>query len=327
MDGNESANLLDNGGSKTVEPSTDFDNSDDFSYWEPEDDENDSDNPAADADETGGETDEANAGQETDEDNVDGEGDDPDADNAGDDDAALDEKLVTLKGGEQVPIKELKLGYMRLTDYRAKTQETANRGRTLNDMSERVSNTAAALANFLVSQLPPEPTHDLAMSHPDQYTRQKAIYDLAAQRVGQILEMANAPKQVLGTLTQDQHQSQLQEEGAKLAEFYPQLADVQKRQQFFNDAFSTARDLGFSDEEMEQVTDHRMFRLAHYARIGLKAEAARKKAMDKVNNAPPPSVRGRAQGGNAQQAKNQKAAIARLDQTGSIKDALKIDWE
>lgn len=327
MDRNESANLPVDGGSKTVEPSTDLDNSDDYSFWEPEDDES-ADNPEAVAEETAGETGEADDGQETGEEAV--AGDEETGETGGvdaDDETKLDETLVTLKGGDQVPVKELKLGYMRLNDYRAKTQDNANKGRALHEMSERVSNAANAIAKFLDAQMPPEPSAELAMQNPAEYTRQRVMFETAAQRVAQILEMANEPKQVAGQLTKEQHASLLQEESAKLAEVFPHTADPAKRETFFQNAFETARGLGFSDEELQGATDHRLFALAHYARIGQQAEAARKKAMDKVNNAPPPVARGRSQNQNAAQARKQQDAVARLEKTGSLQDALKIDWE
>lgn len=334
MDGNESANLPINGGSKTVEPSTNLDTSDDYSgVWEPDgDDEEDfgdvSDNPADVGEETDSETGEADDGQETGGENAETDGE---QDGAGDeeqsDETKLDETVVTLKGGEQVPIKELKLGYLRQRDYSVKTQELGNKGRELQGMSDRVGNTAKAIAEFLISQMPQEPSPALAMQNPDEYTRQKVMFETAAQRVNQILEMANVPKQVAGNLSKEQHDVLLKEESAKLAEVFPQTADPAKREAFFNEAFSTARELGYSDEEMRGVTDHRLFALAHYARLGMQAEGARKKAMDKVNNAPPPVAKGRAQNQASVQGQKQKAAMARLKKSGSIDDAVGIDWE
>ncbi len=330
---NESANLPVDGGSKTVEPSTDLDTSDDYSgVWESgDDDEEDfsdvADTPADAGDETDSETGAADDGQETDENAEPGDEAGETGDEQQPDEAKLDETVVTLKGGEQVPIKELKLGYLRERDYRAKTMDLGNKSRELHGMSERVNNTAKAIADFLLAQMPQEPDPSLAMQNPDQYTRQRVMFETAAQRVNQILEMANVPKAVAGQLTKEQHDVLLKEESAKLAEVFPHTADPEKRETFFKEAFETARELGYSDEEMEGVTDHRLFALAHYAQIGLKAVAARQKAMTKVNNAPPPVAKGRAQNASAQQAHKQKTAMARLQKSGSIDDAVKIDWD
>lgn len=327
MTTNESANLPDLGGSKTVEPS-DIDNPSTLNFWEPEEEQA---NPGQAADGIANETDAADDqndddGQESDgsaDENTEGD-EDGDGEPAADD--KLDETLVTLKGGEQVPVKELKLGYMRERDYRLKTQENANKGRVLGEMSNRVVGTATAIANFLISQLPPEPSTSLAMQNPVEYTRQKAIFDAAATRVNQILEMANGPKQVAGALTKEQRDSLLATENAKLAEAFPQTVTEEGRETFFEDAFETARQLGWTDEEMQDVTDHRYFKLAHYARLGMQAERAKKKAMEKVNNAPPAVPQGKARGRNAQQARKNQDAMARLTKTGSLKDAMNIDF-
>ncbi|KNY35558.1 hypothetical protein [Agrobacterium sp. SUL3] len=323
---NDSANLPADGGSKTVEPS-DIDNPSALNFWEPEEEQaNPEQSGDGIADETGAaeyeidsqETD-ATAGDENEED------DDIGNENAGAD-AELDETLVTLKGGEQVPVKELKLGYMRERDYRLKTQETANRGRELESLSTRVVNTANAFAQFLASQLPPEPSHDLAIQNPNEYTRQKAIFDNAMGRVNQILQMGAEPQAVVQRLTGEQRNEMLKQESENLVEAFPQTAKPEEREKFFEEAFDTARQLGFSDEEMAEVTDHRYFKLAHYARLGMQAEAAKKKAFAKVNNAPPAAPARKAQGQNAQQSRKNKDAMEKLTRTGSLKDAMNIDF-
>lgn len=327
MTTNESANLPDLGGSKTVEPS-DIDNPATLNFWEPEEEKA---NPAQSAE---GIADETDAAADQDDDDSQESGSSADEDTEGDEDGdgepaaddQLDETLVTLKGGEKVPVKELKLGYLRERDYRLKTQETANKGRALGEMSNRVVDTATAIANFLISQMPVEPSHMLAMQNPAEYTRQKAVFDVAATRVNQILEMANGPKQVVGALTKEQRDSVLATESAKLAEAFPQTTTPDGREAFFEDAFETARHLGWTDEEMQDVTDHRYFKLAHYARLGMQAERAKKKAMEKVNNAPPAVPQGKARGQNAQQARKNQDAMARLTKTGSLKDAMNIDF-
>ncbi|MEY9328252.1 portal protein [Sinorhizobium fredii] len=70
--------------------------------------------------------------------------------------------VITLKGGEQVPLEELKLGYLRERDYRHKTQELGNKGRNLEAMTTRVASTANAIADFLIQQMPQEPPRALA---------------------------------------------------------------------------------------------------------------------------------------------------------------------
>jgi hypothetical protein len=266
-------------------------------------------------------------GQEADETAT--EGDEP-AESDEQDDAANEAKdtIVTLKGGDQVPLEELKLGYMRDRDYRHKTQENANKGRALEEMTTRVTRTVDAVANYLAGMLPDEPQPALAIQRPDEYVRQKAIYDSALAQVNEIIRLANEPKEVGNKLSKDQEDEQIAFQDAKLAEAFPQTRkSPEERKKFFEQAFQTAREIGFSDEELKGQIDHRMFKLAHYARLGLEAEQAKSKAMAKVQSAPLAQVKAKQRASvNADVQKN-RDAMKRLSKSGSLKDALLIDFD
>ena len=319
------------GSDSAMDPSTDIDNPENLNFWEPDVNEDEQANPADQgADGIASETDEqAPEAEQEAEATAEEPGDETEAEVEGAQPKKSDNEdvIVTLKGGEQVPIKELKLGYMRERDYRVKPSEVANKSRSLEELSSRVTNTATAIAEFLISQMPAEPNPQLAVQNPGEYVRQKAMFDAAAMRVNQILAKANEPKAVTQQLTKDQRDEQLRTESAKLAEHFPQTATREGREAFFEQAFNTARDLGFSDEEFKQVTDHRYFRLAHYARLGMIAEQAKKKAMAKVvaSRAPQPP-QPKAQGQNGQQSRKNQDAMQRLSKTGSMKEALNIDF-
>lgn len=322
----ESANLP-SGGSKTVEPSTDLNNPENLNFVDSDDEEQN--NPPSDAPGIESETDEASEdGQESDdteqqtEDDPDAEGDEPDAEEP------ADAVVVTLKGGEQVPLEELKLGYMRDRDYRSKTQETANKSKSLDEMTTRVVRTVDAIAAHLAGMLPEEPQPTLAIQNPNEYTRQKAIYDSALSQVNAIIRLANEPKEVAGKLTKEQEDSLVALNDEKLAEAFPQTRkSAEERRKFFDQTFQTARDLGFTDEELKGQIDHRYFKLAYYARLGLQAEQAKGKALAKVAQAPPAVVVGKAKGAAAQQARANQDAMKKLSKTGSIKDAMSIDFD
>lgn len=329
---NESANPS-SGGSKTVEPSTDIDNPENLNFWEPSDEEETSQqaNPQDGQEGIESETDETaeEAGQEseeaqdaeTDEESEANEGGEPEK-------KAKDDIVVTLKGGEKVPLEELKLGYMRERDYRLKTQENANKGRSLEEMTARVTRTVDAVANYLAEMLPAEPQPALAMQNPGEYTRQKAIYDAALGQLNKIISMANEPKQVASKLTAEQEQEMLSREDEALAAAFPQTRKSrQDREKFFSETFDTARELGFTDEELKGHIDHRMFKLAYWARRGLDAEKAKTKALTKVANAPPAVPTGKSNGPAVQQARKNQDAMKKLSKTGSIKDAMMIDFD
>ena len=238
-----------------------------------------------------------------------------------------DSQIVTLKGGEQVPLSELKLGYMRDRDYRHKTQDLGNRSRNLDAMTTRVTNTVKGIASYLAERLPPEPPRSLAYQNPAEYTRQKALYDDGLANINQIIELANDSTAVAGELQSSVTEETLQAESEKLAQVFPQTTKDEGRKAFFDQAFSAARELGFSDAELKGVSDHRLFGLAYYAQIGMKAEQARAKALTKVTAAPPATPSPRPNGAANQQVRKSKEAMQRLSKSGSIKDAMAIDFD
>ncbi|PWE57139.1 hypothetical protein DEM27_05725 [Metarhizobium album] len=330
---NDSANLPEDGGSKTVDAfSLNDPRALDFAEFGEDDDANT--NPSQDngddaAELPDGEDDDLPSDLPDDAETGDDDGQSSDDDDEQSiDDAKLDDTVITLKGGEQVPVKELKLGYMRERDYRSKTQEVANSRRNLEAMSQRVEQTAAALSKFLVDQLPPEPDRALAVKDPTKFASQKAVYDAAMEQVNELLTLAGEPKEVANALTEEQQREKLLAEKKALHEAFPDLLKSKdQHEKFFDDAFDTARQIGFSDQELARVTDHRYFKLAHYARLGMQAEAAKKKAMDKVANAPAPVAPAKASNKTQQKTRQNQDAMKRLARTGSIKDAMAIDFE
>jgi len=314
---NDSANLP-FGGSKTVDPATGLDDAD-LDFWEPEDEANPEQGGVS---EYGAET--ADDRGYDDPAHPDDEPADPDEDAAANEDADF---LVVLKGGEEVPFSELKLGYMRDRDYRHKTQDIANRGRALEGMASRVAQSANAFANLLASQIPPEPPEHMAALDPDGYRRQWALHQAGLQRIDEILSIAEGPATVVEAFSEAASDEQLEEENLKLIEAFPETADTEGRLAFFSGAFDVAEALGFSQAEVREVTDHRLFKLAHYARLGLAAEQAKKRAMSKLQRAPAPVARPRPAGKAAQTPGRSREAMQRLAKSGSIRDAMGVDFD
>jgi regulator of replication initiation timing len=142
--------------------------------------------------------------------------------------------------------------------------------------------------------------------------------------VASVIEQAQAPKEAVNKLTEEQRAELLQSENAKLAEAFPQTAKPETRKKFFDDVSRVAGELGYSQKDLEGVTDHRLFKLAYYAKLGMDAEKAKAKATQKVANVPPMAQQKRQ--APAQVRKNQDA-MRRLAKTGSIHDAMAIDFE
>lgn len=249
--------------------------------------------PATDDDETG---DALENGEET------GNEDDGDGNEEGDGDEADPdaETIVTLADGTEVSLKELKGGYLRESDYRKKTQDLANHRKEaetkLSKLTEQetafslqhtqLQTTLDGLVDYLANRLPEEPSTTLAMTNPAEYTRQKAIYESAVGELQTIL----AAKQQVGEqgqqFTYQQYQKRLAAENELLEAALPHIKNAEKRDAFNKDVLDTAQQLGFTEEELNTVVDHRMLKLAYYARIGLKAIEQQKAGKKRLEGAP-----------------------------------------
>ncbi|ODR92445.1 hypothetical protein [Sinorhizobium alkalisoli] len=316
---NDSANLP-SGGSKTVGGSTEPASYDDLDFREPQEA-----NPQ-------GEEEEKRGGEGTDHyadepDEIDPEGDEPIPPDEEEMANEAEDMIVTLKGGEQIPLEELKLGYMRDRDYHQKTQDLAKRGRALESMSSRLAATANAVAELVAGQIPDEPPEELRLSDPAAYQRQRALHQAGLEQLARVMALADEPAGVVAELQSAAAEERLAAENAKLLDAFPQTGHDEGRQAFFADAFETARELGFSEQEMREVIDHRLFKLAHYARLGLNAERARAKALQKVTEAPAPAPRLKAKSQAQRQNRESREAMRRLARSGSIRDAMAVDFE
>lgn len=267
---------------------------------------------------------EASADEEGEDEGETDEGDDADDEPAPE---PTDDVHVTVNG-EKLALSELKAGYQRQADYSRKTQEVAEKRKGLETLSARVSQTVEAVADFLIKQIPMAPDPQLAMTDPSRFVQMKAMHEAATAQVSALLEQAGQVKQVADTLTNEQKRELLQQENAKLAERFPVTATKEGREKFFQTAADAVKTLGYTDAEISEVADHRMFALAHYAAMGMRAEKAQAKAKAKVQNAPPvASPKAQKQGVNASKARRNQEAMKRLSRTGSIEDALAIDFD
>ena len=308
--------------SADVDPSTHIDNPSNWEFTDSSDDEQTEgdeeqriEGEADEADEQSEET----AKSEQDEDGE-AEPEDSDEEQPEGDDEADEPATFTLSDGREVSEQELIAGNMREADYRRKTQAVAETRRTLDAQSQRLQAQVDALAEYVSQRLPPEPDLNLAYTDPAAFNAQKAIYDQSLSHVQQLLSMVDEPKKVAEELTSEAHMEMVQEENSRLAMAYPQTTTENGRKEFFKAAFEGGRHFGFPEEEMKSVTDHRMIAMARYAAIGMAAEKAKATAKRKVAavSKPAPS--------KSRKAPGNRDAMKKLGQTGSIHDAVNVDW-
>ena len=249
------------------------------------------------------------------------------AEKAADEPAAevKDDAKIRLPDGSETTVAELRSGYLRQADYTRKAQEVANTRNSLAAQADRMTRTVQAFAAIVEQSVPPMPSIDLAQTDPGRYVREKAIHEAAMLQVQSLLDMTREPAAVKTEIDQAEQQRAIARENEALARAFPETTKEDSRMAFFKAATDAAVELGFTPDDMRGVIDHRIFGLAYWAKKGMDAHKARQVAATKVVNVPPVSAPKRP--AVAADAQNNAKAMRRLSQTGSMKDALLIDFD
>ena len=285
------------------------DNADEYDYFDPDEDTEEVEDPEATDD-------------EPDEDEAD-EAEDQEAEGQGDEEP--EDVTVKLDDGSTVSLDELKKGYFRQNDYTRKTQEVANARKTVEADVQRMQRITEVFVDHISGLVPEAPDASLAYSDPNRYTAMKAQHEAAMGQVQKLIELGETPKEISSGMSDASTKQQLQEANQRLIEMFPEAAGGESRKQFFGNVQAVANEIGFSDEDLGSVSDPRIFALAHWAKKGMDAEKATTKAKAKVAKAPPATPRKPGQG--ARKANGNAEAMRKLSRSGSLKDALSIDFD
>ncbi|MEG9884915.1 MAG: hypothetical protein V6Z86_10010 [Hyphomicrobiales bacterium] len=247
-----------------------------------------------------------------------------------------DETLVRLGDGEEVALGELKNGYFRNKDYTQKTEALDREHQAVeaarDDYRHGVKHLQGvwqALNGVLAGLIPPEPDFTQAANDPTGYNYQLALRNNAITELNRLSTMRDEVGDVASGLSENDIARHKAQEDAKLAAAMPGLAEPARRAAFDAVNTKTAREFGFSEDEIGSTFDHRILRLVHYAGLGKQAEANRKRA-----GKPRPEKPGSGESLNpatarpatARAAKNAQA-MKRLAQTGSFEAAMAVDFE
>jgi len=244
------------------------------------------------------------------------------------------DQLVTVKidgKEEQIPLKEAIAGYQRTADYTRKTMALSERGKQLDQeyhqvMAERQQ--YAQLLPVLQQQL-----QEMAQQEPDwqrlyaedplEYVRQK---DLARERQDQLQAVTAEQQRVVAQMQQYQAQQlqQVVKQGReKLADAIPAWKDAQRFEQDRVNLRRYAQDkLGYSEEEISQVYDHRA--VIALRKAMLYDQLVAKKPAPVPQNGPRPLRAGAPQTVPTRRTSEITKGKQRLAQTGRISDAAKL---
>lgn len=253
----------------------------------------------------------------------------PEADEATEDDAPADEVKITLSDGSEIPLSEVEKGFLRQDDYTRKTTEVAQERErvtayenTLKERANLIETAQQRLVALVEGLIPPEPAAQLAQHDPARYVQEMAMRQQAIAELQGWMDAKDDTGKAVSSLTEAQTEHLRSSENDMLIKARPALKDPAALAKFDSEVASAAKQFGFPDDMIAATHDHRVRQMAYYAAIGLRAEANRKAAQRRVE-APKP---GKPAPANAQPTDKSKQAMRRLSQTGSIKDALKINF-
>lgn len=224
-----------------------------------------------------------------------GEDIDPDDDLDPDDDENgenVDDQLFELSDGSEVPVSELETAYTARAELEVAQQTLETERATLDETAASIKQRHIALEaqvnalnDFLTSVIPPEPDRRLIDVDAAEYLRQEKHREAVLAELQGVLTIKNNIAGHGQQMSQDDMARHVTAENAKLTAAMPTLRDAKRLAAFETENAKTATDLGFSEDEIANVSDHRIKMLVHYAGIGKKSLHNRKNAQKRVAKA------------------------------------------
>lgn len=242
-----------------------------------------------------------------------------------------DNAKVRLDDGTVVLVRDLKKGSLLNADYTRKTQEVAEQRRSVESQSSQLKQLETQLgeqrefvANLIQSVLPQEPDPLLAQTDPYAYTTQKATYDTWQRYLERLNGDKAAAQQRAEQEAAKAKSDKANAEWAKLLEKMPALKDETRLKSFVTDIREHGSKYGFTIEELGAAlsSDARQAEVLRDAIAWRKLQASKPKVQSKVEGRPPVQKGGKRLSPDGQKARSQSVAMTRLQQSGSVNDAV-----
>lgn len=236
---------------------------------------------------------------------------------------------VKVDGQEiEVTLDELQAGYSRTSDYTKKTQALAQERKAAQAELEAIRTERQQYAQLLGAlqqqiQQVEEPNIDaLYESDPIEWVRQKELQRERADKRMAIQAEQQRLMQIQQAEQQQQMRAFLETQKDILLEKIPQLRDPKVAQAEKQRWMEAGRSVGFSDQELNNVTDHRVL-LALKAIADFNGIQTKRQQIKPASNAPKASKPGVAKSAN-QRSSEVKQSHQRLKSSGNVKDAASL---
>ncbi len=186
---------------------------------------------------------------------------------------AADTANVRLKDGSVISVQDLKRGYLSQSSFTRGTQENAKERETLASQKSEVEQYARSLQEQrdlilqVAQQFIPQPPDRSLLDRnspnfdPITYAALKAEYDDRIGVINHLHGTSKAEQEKAGKEQERQTSEAKKRELDLLLKAMPDLAkpDVQKK--FWSEALETMAEYGFSQEEMAEQYDHRVYKV------------------------------------------------------------------
>ena len=251
----------------------------------------------------------------------------------GEEEAPRDEKFVVKVDGKEieVPKEELIRGYQREADYTRKTQKLAEERKLVESEFQQVrgereqySQILGQLQQKLQEFEPPEPDWNrLEVEDPTEYARQWTSHQRRNQQKYAVQAEQERLKQVQQVELQKHLQQTMVAEVARLKEKIPEWSSPEKAKAEGKALLEYGQNLGFSEQELNTITDSRALLALHKAWKYDQMMSKRPEFQAKIKKAPKMVTPGSA-GSVSSKSSDLNNAKKRLAQTGSVRDAASL---
>lgn len=231
---------------------------------------------------------------------------------------------------ETVTLDQLKQGYSGQKAIQNRFQELAQIRKQLEQKSSEVLQREQVVNNLynqsqqqgFMSQ-PQLPDASLAESDPIAYMEQRAKYDADMQSYQQQHMQMQQLQQQQQKQADEQHRSYVAEQADIIRGKIPELANPEKSQTHWKSLMDSAKEYGFSDEEIAATADARYIQMANDAMKFRRIVANRKKAEAKGKKAKPVVKAGAKKVADPEGSLKRKQ-FAKLQKTGRMEDAIDL---
>lgn len=186
---------------------------------------------------------------------------------------AADAANVRLKDGTVISVQDLKRGYLSQQSFTRGSQENAKERETLASQKSEVEQYARSLQeqrDFILQvaqQYVPQPPDRSLLDRnspsfdPISYAALKAEYDDRINALGQLANVSKSDQDRAAKGQADQREKVREAEAQRLLATMPDLAKPEVQKKFWAESVETMAEYGFSQEEMDQQIDHRVYRV------------------------------------------------------------------